>query len=122
MKTKTHAADYYRRMLSVQPHALKRLDEFATIVKCHRDHEIPSNSRPAGHWYRWCGPGAARSARTQIVDLMLPLDFFFVSDSNGEDTIEAIADETVLASFPGGRVELLADGDREFARGIVMQV
>jgi CRP/FNR family transcriptional regulator, nitrogen fixation regulation protein len=121
MKTKTHAADYYRRMLSVQPHALKRLDEFATIVKCHRDQEIPGNSRPAGHWY-YVIVGAVRrctirsDGRRQIVDLMLPQDFFFVSESNGEDTIEAIADETVLASYPGGKVELLAGGDREFAR------
>jgi CRP/FNR family transcriptional regulator, nitrogen fixation regulation protein len=121
MKTRTHAADYYRRMLSVQPHALKRLDEFATIVKYHRGQEIPNNSGPAGHWY-YIIVGAVRrctirsDGRRQIVDLMLPQDFFFVSDSKGEDTIEAIAEETVLASYPGGRVELLAERDREFAR------
>jgi hypothetical protein len=33
MKEKTHAADYYRRILSVQPHSLRRLDPFAAIVK-----------------------------------------------------------------------------------------
>ena len=32
---------------------------------------------------------------------MLPRDFFFVSDSQNEATIEAIAEETVLASYPG---------------------
>ena len=121
MKTKTHAADYYRRMLSAQTHALNRLDEFAKIVKYHRDQEIPNNSGPAGHWY-YVIVGAVRrctirsDGRRQIVDLMLPQDFFFVSDSKGEDTIEAIAEETVLASYPGGRVELLAERDREFAR------
>jgi CRP/FNR family transcriptional regulator, nitrogen fixation regulation protein len=47
---------------------------------------------------------------------MLPRDFFFVSDSRREETIEAIAEETVLASYPSGRVELLAEGDRQFAR------
>jgi CRP/FNR family nitrogen fixation transcriptional regulator len=104
----------------MQPHALKRLDEFAAIVKCHRDQEISSNSGPAGHWY-YVIVGAVRrctirsDGRRQIVDLMLPQDFFFVLD-NGEETIEAIAEETVLASYPGGRVELLAERDRQFAR------
>jgi CRP/FNR family nitrogen fixation transcriptional regulator len=121
MKTRTHAADYYRRILSVQPHALKRLDEMAAIVKCHRDQEILNSSGPAGHWY-YVIVGAVRrctirsDGRRQIVDLMLPQDFFFVSDSKGEETIEAIAEETVLASYPSGRVELLAEGDRQFAR------
>src|ERR1700719_2965105 len=121
MKTRTHAADYYRRILSVQPHALKRLDPFAAIVKCHRGQEILNNSGLVGHWY-YVIVGAVRrctirsDGRRQIVDLMLPQDFFFVSDSKGEETIEAIAEETVLASYPGGRVELLAERDRQFAR------
>jgi CRP/FNR family transcriptional regulator, nitrogen fixation regulation protein len=51
MKTRTHAADYYRRILSMQAHALKRLDPFAAIVHCHRGQEVPNNSGPAGHWY-----------------------------------------------------------------------
>jgi CRP/FNR family nitrogen fixation transcriptional regulator len=121
MKTKTHAADYYRRILSVQPHALKRLDPFAAIVHCHRGQEIPNNSGPAGHWY-YVIVGAVRrctvrsDGRRQIVDLMLPRDFFFVSDSKREEMIEAIAEETVLASYPGGRVELFAERDPQFAR------
>ncbi|HMF66765.1 MAG TPA: hypothetical protein VK602_04060, partial [Phyllobacterium sp.] len=51
MKTRTHAADYYRRILSAQPHALKRLDPFAAIVRCHRGQEISNDSGSAGHWY-----------------------------------------------------------------------
>jgi len=121
MKTKIHAADYYRRMLSMQPHALKRLDAFAKIMACNRGQEIPNNPGPAGHWY-YVITGAVRrcavrsDGRRQIVDLMLPRDFFFVSDSQNEATIEAIADETVLASYPGQRVELVAERDVEFAR------
>jgi CRP/FNR family nitrogen fixation transcriptional regulator len=42
MKTTTHAADYYCRMLSVQPHALKRLDPFAKIMACNRGQEESS--------------------------------------------------------------------------------
>jgi CRP/FNR family transcriptional regulator, nitrogen fixation regulation protein len=121
MKTKIHPADYYRRMLSMQPHALKRLDAFAKIMACNRGQEIPNNPGPAGHWY-YVITGAVRrcavrsDGRRQIVDLMLPRDFFFVSDSENEATIEAIADETVLASYPGQRVELVAERDVEFAR------
>jgi CRP/FNR family nitrogen fixation transcriptional regulator len=121
MKTRSHAADYYRRILSVQPHALKRLDAFAMIMPCNRGQEIPSDPGPSGHWYyviigavRRC---AVRSdGRRQIVDLMLPGDFFFVSDNQNEATIEAIAEDTVLASYPGQRVEAVADRDPEFAR------
>src|ERR1700716_3786492 len=121
MKTKTHAADFYRRILSAQPHALKRLDAFAKIMACNRGQEIPTNPGPAGHWY-YVITGAVRrcavraDGRRQIVDLMLPRDFFFVSDSQSEATIEAIADETVLASYPGHRVELVAERDPGFAR------
>jgi CRP/FNR family nitrogen fixation transcriptional regulator len=121
MKARSHAADYYRRILSVQPHALKRLDPFAMLVHCHRGQEIPNNSGPTGHWY-YVIAGAVRrctirsDGRRQIVDLMLPRDFFFVSDGRKEGTIEAIVEETVLASYPGGRVEQVAERDPQFAR------
>src|ERR1700721_1736648 len=121
MKERTHAADYYRRILSVQPHALKRLDPFAAIVKCHRGQEILNNSGLVGHWY-YVIVGAVRrctirsDGRRQIVDLMLPQDFFFVSDSKRDGTIEAVVEEAVLASYPGARVEQLAERDPLFAR------
>jgi CRP/FNR family nitrogen fixation transcriptional regulator len=41
-----------------------------------------------------------------------------VSDEKGDETIEAIAEETVLASYAGGQVELLAERDRQFARDL----
>jgi CRP/FNR family nitrogen fixation transcriptional regulator len=63
MKARNHAARYYRRILSVQPHALKRLDPFAVIMRCHRSQEIPNNSGPAGHWYYLAQSGDAQSAR-----------------------------------------------------------
>ena len=121
MKTRSHAADYYRRILAAQPHALKRLDAFAAIVHCDRGQEIPNASGPAGHWY-YVIAGAVRRCtirsvgRRQIVDLMLPRDFFFVPASKKDGTIEAIVEETVLASYPGGRVEQLAERDPQFAR------
>jgi CRP/FNR family nitrogen fixation transcriptional regulator len=121
MKTRSHPADYYRRVLSVQPHALKRLDPSARIVPCNRGQEIAADPGPAGDWYyvilgavRRC---AVRSdGRRQIVDLTLPGDFFFVLDNRNEATIEAIAENTVLASYSGRGVEKLADQDPDFAR------
>jgi CRP/FNR family nitrogen fixation transcriptional regulator len=121
MKTRSHAADYYRRMLSAQPHALRCLDGAAMIVKCPRYQEIPDGAGAGGHWYYLIDGAVRRSTirpggRRQIVELMLPCDFFFVSKSQGEETVEAIAEDTVLARYPGARVDLLAERDREFAR------
>jgi CRP/FNR family nitrogen fixation transcriptional regulator len=121
MKNKGHAADYYRRILSVQPHPLKRLDAFAAILHCHRGQEIANDSGLTGHWY-YVIAGAVRrctirsDGRRQIVDLMLPRDFFFVAGSKKEETIEAIVEETVLASYSGARVEQFAERDPQFAR------
>lgn len=121
MKGTMHAADHYRRMLSVEPHALRRLDGSATILKCHRDQEIPDRPETAGHWCYLIAGAVRRSkirpdGRRQILELMLPRDFFFVSDDQREETVEAIAEPTVLASYPAERVDLLADRDRELAR------
>jgi CRP/FNR family transcriptional regulator, nitrogen fixation regulation protein len=121
MKARSHAADYYGRILAGQPHALKRLDPFATIMHCQCGQEIPNSSGLSGHWY-YVIAGAVRrctirsDGRRQIVDLMLPRDFFFISDSKKEGTTEAIVEETVLASFPGARVEQFAERDPQFAR------
>jgi len=121
MRTKIHAADYYRRILSVQSHALKRLDSIAKIVRCNRGQEIAGEPGLSGQWYYVIVGAVRRSAvrsdgRRQIIDLMLPQDFFFVADTKRDETIEAIAEETVLASYPGTRVELFAERDRECAR------
>jgi CRP/FNR family transcriptional regulator, nitrogen fixation regulation protein len=121
MKTRTHATDYYRRILSTQPHALKRLDASAKVVLCNRGQEIPNNPGPAGHWYYVIAGAVRRCAvrpdgRRQILDLMLPGDFFFVPDGQNEATIEAIAEGTALASYPGQRVDQLAEREPQFAR------
>jgi CRP/FNR family nitrogen fixation transcriptional regulator len=120
MKARSHPADYYRRILAGQPHALKCLDPFANIMHCHRGQEIPNSSGLSGHWY-YVIAGAVRrctirsDGRRQIVDLMLPRDFFFIPKTGREGTTEAIVEETVLASYPGGRVEQFAQRDPQFA-------
>jgi CRP/FNR family nitrogen fixation transcriptional regulator len=121
MKTRNHAADYYRRILSAQSHALKRLDGSAKIVPCNRGQEIASEPGHSGHWYHVISGAVRRCAvrsdgRRQIIDLTLPGDIFFVSDNLNDATIEAIAENTVLASYSGRRVEGLADQDPELAR------
>jgi CRP/FNR family nitrogen fixation transcriptional regulator len=47
---------------------------------------------------------------------MLPGDFFFVVNRHDDLTVEAIAEDTALASYLGQRVEQLAQRDTEFAR------
>ena len=121
MKAKTRALDYYRRMLAAQNHAMKRLDEHAKIILFARSQEVPVNSEPATHWYYVISGAVRRSVirsdgRRQILDLMLAGDFFFVVDGNEDLTVEAIAEETALASYSGQRVEQLAQRDVEFAR------
>ncbi|MET0721554.1 MAG: helix-turn-helix domain-containing protein [Tardiphaga sp.] len=121
MKARSHAADYYRRILSTRSHGLQRLDPVAAIVHCRREQQIADSSGPEGHWYCVI-VGAARhctirsDGRRQILDLMLPHDFFFVSGSERDGTIEAAVEDTVLASYPGARIEQLAERDPLFAR------
>jgi CRP-like cAMP-binding protein len=57
--------------------------------------------------------------RRQIVDLLLPGDFFgFVASLEYNDTVEAIVGGTVTAAYPRRRVEALADQDPQLARGL----
>lgn len=121
MKPIIHPADYYRRILAAQSHALKRLDGSVAIVKLNRDQQVPEADGPAGHWY-YVIAGAVRQStirtdgRRQILDLMLVRDFFFVRSSQREEAIEAITEETVLACYSGARLENLGERDRQFAR------
>jgi CRP-like cAMP-binding protein len=57
--------------------------------------------------------------RRQIVDLLLPGDFFGFSNRNEYDsTVEAVVEDTVIASYPRKRVEMMADADPQLAREI----
>ncbi|SED17857.1 helix-turn-helix domain-containing protein [Bradyrhizobium erythrophlei] len=47
---------------------------------------------------------------------MLPGDFFVVVNRHDDLTVEAIAEDTALASYLGQKVEQLAQRDTEFAR------
>lgn len=87
-----------------------------------RGQEICSDGRPAECWNRIV-LGAARrcvvrsDGRRQIVDLLLPGDFFgFTSASTYDFTVEAVGGGTLVASYPRRRVEMLADSDPQLAR------
>jgi CRP/FNR family nitrogen fixation transcriptional regulator len=113
---------YYRNLLSTQPHQLKNLDGLAVIVPFHQGQEICSQSQPIEYWY-FLILGAARrctirpDGRRQIVDLLLPGDFFGLMLGDQSDaTVEAVAKATVVACYPRRRIEKLAESDPSIAR------
>jgi CRP/FNR family nitrogen fixation transcriptional regulator len=126
MKTITHSTPikgtYYRSFLSNRPHPLQSLDSIATIMTCHRGQEICREVHPAEHWYLVISGVVRRcvlraDGRRQIVGLLLPGDFFgFTAGDEYDYTAEAVAEGTMLASYPRGRVEALADSDPRLAR------
>ena len=79
---------------------------------------------PANHWYCVISGAARRcvirlDGRRQIIDLFLPGDVFGFSASEEYDyTVEAVAEGTVVASYPRRRVEMLADADPLLGREI----
>jgi CRP-like cAMP-binding protein len=103
---------------------LKNLDPLATTVPCRRGQEICGQDRPAEYWYRVLSGAARRyviriDGRRQIVDLLLPGDCFGFSTGDEYDfTVEAVADDTVVASYPRRRAEMMADSDPHLAREI----
>ena len=120
--SQTNGAAYYRNLLSTQPHPLQNLDALAVIVPYHRGQEICGQGRSVEHWYFLISGAARRCAirsdgRRQIVDLLLPGDFFGLAFGDQSDaTVEAVAENTVVASYPRPRIEVLADSDPKIAR------
>src|SRR3981189_1003257 len=105
----------------------KRLDKLASIAvvrKCHRGQEICGQGQPAEYWYRVTSGTARRcvahpDGRRQIVELLLPGDFFgFTALNEYDSTVEAVADDTIVASYPRRRVEVLGGVDPELFREI----
>jgi CRP/FNR family nitrogen fixation transcriptional regulator len=105
------------------------LESLAVISRYQRDAEIYPQRGSVECWYRVIS-GAARQfsigvdGRRQIVDLLLPGDFFgFGVRGTHAFSTEAIAADTVLARYPISRIETLAASDRDAARelsGIVI--
>jgi CRP/FNR family nitrogen fixation transcriptional regulator len=119
-RPRTYCAAYYRELLSKVPHPLENLDNLASITSFRRGQEI----RERGQAADWCFliSGAARRStirsdgRRQIVDLLLTGDCFGITSSDPpEDTIEAISQDAVVASYPRQPIEELMDTDPRIA-------
>jgi CRP-like cAMP-binding protein len=110
--------------LANQPKRLEKLASIGVVRKCHRGQEICRQGQPAEYWYRVTSGTARRcvaqpDGRRQIVELLLPGDFFgFTALNEYDSTVEAVAEDTIVASYPRRRVELLAEGDPQLSREI----
>jgi CRP/FNR family transcriptional regulator, nitrogen fixation regulation protein len=125
----THArrgrADYsshYRRLMADRPHLLQSLDSLAVILPFRRGQEVCRQGQSADYWFYVVSGAARRCAirpdgRRQIVDLLLPGNFFgFTVFDHHDYTVEAVAKDTVLAAYPRRRVEMVTDSDPTLAR------
>jgi CRP/FNR family transcriptional regulator, nitrogen fixation regulation protein len=103
-------------------HQLSELQSCAVVGRYRRGQEIDAGHNPAEHW-RAVTRGAARQCanqiggRRQIIDLLLPGDWFGFSASNPEHmSTEAIADDTEVISYPRRRLEILAEENTAVAK------
>jgi CRP/FNR family nitrogen fixation transcriptional regulator len=115
---------HLRPVPSDEARPLTSLDALATVTAWHRGQEVCSQGGRAQHWYCVISGVARRcvvrsDGRRQIVDLLLPGDFFgFTAGDEYEFAVEAVAEGTRTASYPRQRVEVLADSDPRIAREI----
>ena len=115
-------AAFRRHMVESQPHALKSLDALAVPTTYHRGQEVCGECRPAEYWYCVISGAARRctlrsDGRRQIIDLLLPGDFFgFTAADEYDFTVEAVVEGTVVAGYPRKRAEMLADSNPEIGR------
>jgi CRP/FNR family transcriptional regulator, nitrogen fixation regulation protein len=104
------------------PHPLQCLDAIAAIRPCHRRQEICRQGQAANTWYCVLSGAALpcvikSDGRRQIVDLLLPGDFFGLASGNEYDyTVESAAPGTVIAAYPRRHVESQADFNPQLAR------
>lgn len=101
------------------------LEALATIRRCERGQAIYGQEESAEAWYRVVAGLLRRfsvrpSGRRQIVDFLQPGDFFGFAggDENHGFCVEAVVAGTVVACYPRGRVEALADADPRVGRFI----
>lgn len=91
------------------------LRAIAEMTQWSREEEICSQEGAADYWY-YVIAGAARkclvrrNGQRQIVDLLLPGDFFgFTVEGKHRFSVQAITDGTLITRYPRQRVEDLAD-------------
>jgi len=101
---------------------LGALESCAAVIRCHAGQEIAREGGTTEYWYRVLS-GAVRQCavrpdgRRQIVDLILPGDWFGFTAPNGAFyPAEAIVEGTLLASYPRRRVQTLAEANGDVQR------
>jgi CRP/FNR family transcriptional regulator, nitrogen fixation regulation protein len=98
------------------------LEALSVITPCRRDEVIYARGDPVEHWYRIVSGLARKSSvtpdgRRQILDFLLPGDFFgFNARDTRPLTVEAAADDTVVARYPREQLERLAETDPQVGR------
>jgi CRP/FNR family transcriptional regulator, nitrogen fixation regulation protein len=119
-RSRDHAMSDARPCLGSQP--LEALDSMAAVVSCRRGQEVYRQTDAIDRWYRVLSGLAKEHAlmadgRHQIVDFLLPGDFFgFGARNQHQFTVEVVADGTLLASYARREVETLAERDPGLGR------
>jgi CRP/FNR family nitrogen fixation transcriptional regulator len=100
------------------------MESLATIMRCRRGRTIHGHGDPVDDWYRVVSGMATKSTlmadgRRQIVDFLLPGDFFGFSARNIRAfDVEVISEDTVVVRYPRRLVEPLVDSNPGIARQI----
>ena len=96
---------------------LEVLDEMAEVFSSHRGQVLYRQGDVGDRWYRVVSGLAKAQAllpdgRHQIVDFLLPGDFFgFGTNNQHQFAVEVIANDTVLVAYPRRKIEMLAERD-----------
>ena len=103
------------------PEFLRAIASYAKTMHYRRGATIYYSGEPSDHWYFVAAGIAARSAglsdgRRQIVELLLPGDFFgFSSAGVHHSAVEAVTDQTTIVRYPRRNVEALAESNPKLA-------
>ena len=103
-----------QRTVAETRNPLEILDSIALMVRCRRGQEICSQGNQMDYWYRVVSGAARRcvvlpTGRRQIVDLLLPGDFFGAADRNEH----AFALEAIVEIWPAKKLGVADRGIRE---------
>jgi CRP/FNR family nitrogen fixation transcriptional regulator len=108
--------------------APKAFQQFATIRRWQREQDIVSQDGQSESWYCIIS-GAARQClirrdgRRQIVDILLPGDLFGMTPDGGQRfAVQAVAENTIVASYPRQRVEALMESNPQIVQDMQRRV
>jgi len=96
---------------------LEALDSVGVALSCRRGQELYRQSDATDQWYRLVSGLAKEQAllpdgRHQIVDFLLPGDFFGFGPCNQHQfAVEAVVNGTVVVCYPRREIEMLAERD-----------